>query len=500
MKQLALIVATISTLLAYLANEVNIRALSTDGIQLRDNETVITADDISYIRPAINFIECGQLRDNSPGMGAFLARSPGYSFIIAVLGKIFGTQNILFALKIVQLCLFFITVLLLFYCSFYVLGSKRWSLLLTALYGATGISSGFVYYSLTEGVTPMLVILYSFLLLRAGKTENRKQKLTNYIGASLVFSIALFTRPVLGIIGLAIPVSIYFDFRDKPKKLAYMIIITGIVSASLITAWQIRCFSIIGGYTGLYPIYYTENSNSCFRPTHQAFWELCKSWGEEGSRFHGYMVPFWTKAIQGEDASVEINNIIKAFPKEVIDHFGEVRITDVLQDYEKSIHHQRYYFDNQLPMPKEIPEMEAKTIKKLKGMTAEFRHNHWLLHNIAAPLKVYKNLAFHSNLSLYIFQRSFRGHVLMELLRTLCFTVHSGVFVLLFFALFMKMNVTQKTIVAMVPVLYILYLIYFQRGIEERYSLPVLSLVFISSGSVLKLLVEKCYGIFNRKP
>jgi hypothetical protein len=486
LKKTALLISLLSLISAVVFNEVNLRFLKKDGVALRENQTVITADDISYFRPAMNFLEHGQMRDNSTGNGAYLARSPGYSFFLVSLGYIFGKENLLLTLKILQLLLFGVSVWLLFYCAWFLTNSKTWTIAISAIYGISGIAAGFIYYTLTEGLTPFLVLLYAFLLVSGSKTTMKNSKITYYVTASAVFSFLFLTRPVLGILGLALPFFLYRDFKEKFRTLVALIAISGIIAISLSTFWQVRNWRITGSYAGLHPIYYPENSNTCFRPTHEALWNFCKSWGEEGSRFHGYVVPFWTKAIRATDATQEIENIIRSFPENVVQHFGREKLVAVLRDYEKSIHYQKYYYDKQIPMTKELPEIEKITIEKINRLTSEFRSKFWLQYHFLAPAKVFNNLAFHSNLSLYVFQKTFRGNPIMELLRIVCFIVHSAIFFLLIVSLFIKTPLSEKLLYSATPLIYLFFLIYFQRGIEERYTLPVLGLALVCSALTLK--------------
>lgn len=138
-------------------------------------------------------------------------------------------------------------------------------------------------------------------------------------------------------------------------------------------------------------------------------------------------------------------------------------------------------------MPKQIPEIESKTIEQIKELTDDFKKEFWFQYHISSPLKVFKELAFHSNLSMYIFQKTFRGNTFMELFRLFCFAIHVSAFSTLILSLFFRTPVHLKSIFSYSLIIYIFYLIYFQRGIEERYSLPILSLVLVNFGYLMKL-------------
>ena len=50
---------------------------------LRENTTVITSDDISYMSPAINWLSGNGWKTGMPGKIAITVRSPGYGIIYA---------------------------------------------------------------------------------------------------------------------------------------------------------------------------------------------------------------------------------------------------------------------------------------------------------------------------------------------------------------------------------------------------------------------------------
>ncbi|HEY4800340.1 MAG TPA: hypothetical protein VII99_14765, partial [Bacteroidia bacterium] len=132
-------------------------------------------------------------------------------------------------------------------------------------------------------------------------------------------------------------------------------------------------------------------------------------------------------------------------------------------------------------MPSSLPAIEQNVVDTFKTLAKENENHFWFRYHIITPLKVYRNLAFHSNLSLYIFQKTFRGNFFMEALRWLCFLIHTSAFLFCLFFFFVGRNLKMSSLLGWPLLIYIFYLIYFQRGIEERYTLPVLPLAIVSA-------------------
>ena len=490
-KTVPYIVTLVSLVSCLIVNEMNIYHMRADGVRLRDNEMVITADDASYLRPAINLSTVGELKGSWSGNGAFLVHSTGYSLFIAFIGEVFGFDNLYRVLKIVQLLLFGMSVLLMYKVALYFLKSDFWTTLVVMFYGFTGIACGFVYYTLTEGLTPFLVLLYIYSLIKSHEKPHSKGKVLFYVATAVAFAILFITRPVLGVLGLSMPLLLWIDYWNKISHFVLMLFLVGFFASSLMIGLQIRNWMKTNEIVGLHPIYYPENSMSCFRPTHKAMWNFCKSWGEVGADFHHYMVPFWEQTILGDTSAVPVRRFVASLPEDVQTYFGVERLIGVMTKYQNSIEYQRDYYHNQIPMPKTIPACEQEVINELEIITSEFRSHFWFRYHILAPLDVFSEMAFHSNLSLYIFQKTYRGAILMETLRVLTFAVHSIAFIWVFLAVFTKSPFLFRATVVFPTAIYLFYLIYFQRGIEERYTLPILSLALINGGYWIKYLYLK---------
>ena len=301
-----------------------------------------------------------------------------------------------------------------------------------------------------------------------------------------------FARPIddpfrLGIFIILMPFFLFKDFFKKSiQTLIFKLAINVIISFSFMAVWQIRNYTIANEYVGLHPIYYYDN-NSMFRPTLQEFWNFNKSWGVEGHVYHSYSYPFWLAAIKGDTSEVHINKILASFPTYVVDYFGEERLTNVFKKYQQATLFQKPYFEQGIPMPRKTPEIEQEVINEFKQLTKEYKNEFWMQYHFISTFKVFKTTAFHSNLSLYIFQKTYRGNFLMECLRYIFFGIHSLCFITLIgsLALLKKME-WKQAILTMSILIYVIYLCYFFKGIEERYTLPILPLLLIGLLSTSK--------------
>jgi hypothetical protein len=322
MRKTAILIAFLSLISAWSINQFNLSELRKDGVELRLNETVITADDASYIAPAQNFISSGELKNNVNDKSAYFLRPPGYSFWLILHGGV-ETSGELQVLKITQTLLFALSVYLLFFIAFEVLRSKKLAIIISSIYGVSTIASGFLFYTLTEAITPALVIVFAYFLVQAQKSSVQKTKIILYFSSALAFALLFITRPVLGVFVLPLIVFLVSDFWSKKKQLLFMATTAGFIAFSPMIIWQIRCATIANHYTGLHPIYNNEHSATSFRPVHGAFWNFCKSWGENGAIYHSYTEAFWQRSIKGDTSQHSRNKIIERLPKSAVTVLGK---------------------------------------------------------------------------------------------------------------------------------------------------------------------------------
>lgn len=481
-------------MIAFGFNECNLAALRNAGIELRGGQTVVTNDDYSYLHPMDNLLATGKLYRNDYEMYKSTVRSPGYGLIYVAAVRIVGSNCALLAIKILQLLLFGASVYCLVFVAYGLLRSKVGALVVAGIYGILPFSMGFLYYTLTEAVTPALVIIYVFLLFHASACIITRKKFLWYVFAALVFAWLFLTRPMLGLLGLAFPFYLWKDYFDarRPLRFAIFLGLFGMICISLTALWQARNYQLTGRYAGLHPVYQHEIPGT-FRETHQSIWGLYKGWESRGSNFHETMVPLWERAIAGDTAVVHVDAVLDKTPNDVIAFFGKKRLSDAFRLYQRATLAIKPWYDHEWPMPSKPLAVEDSVIAQFNQLASEYRQHFWFTYYVRTPLKVFKNLAFHSNLSLYIFQTSWRGNMMMEILRWICFLIHALAFVLCLLFLFFRSELRHKALFGVCVLIYIFYLVYVQRGIEERYTLPLLPLILVGAAYVVQQLLKKLF-------
>ena len=109
---------------------------------------------------------------------------------------------------------------------------------------------------------------------------------------------------------------------------------------------------------------------------------------------------------------------------------------------------------------------------------------------LIVPALVVKHMILHSNLNLYMFQHTYRGLWWMEALRWSSLIVHVILLSSIFIIPWLRIPRLLR-VAAMFALLYLIYLAFIQRGIEERYTLPVLHLAMLLLPFAIKLYFDQ---------
>ncbi len=470
---------------AFWVNQLNLKHIPND--LKREARTISTNDDASYLKPTINFIETGEWKDNSIGNQSYFSRPPGYGIIYFALTKISDKVSALSLLKWFQLILFSLSIFWLYYIVEQLFNNSKISYAISIVYGVLPIASGFLYYTLTEGFTPALLLYYIYILFKAEQINLVTKKRYYYLYASLLFAYILIVRPALGFFGLLIPIFVIKDYSRKGiKKALTRALVFSLIAFSFTIIWQVRNYNIAGKVIGFHPVYSIDNNNF-YRPTLKAYWDFPLGIGQEGQQVHEYMLPIWEAAIKGDTSVLYITNAIATFPPKIVEYFGKERLTNVFKSYQKATLSQKTYYELDQPMPNELSAIEIESIHQFEKLVDELKSKFWMDYYFISPAKVFKTMALHSNLSLYIFQHTYRGNVIVEVLRYIAFIIHSISFILLLLSLFFINRIDWRlAVINFIVFAYVFYLCFFQRGIEERYTLPILSLLLIIGMNTLR--------------
>lgn len=431
---------------------------------LREQTTVLTSDDASYLAPAKNFLEGKEWKSNVAGKGAIISRSPGYGLLYVAFRVLLPAQSALVALVIFQIGLYATAVALLPRIGSHLNLNDGLSLAIAIGVAILPTFFGFLSYTLTEAITPALVLIFLFGLFRFYHAPRQR-----VLPVALLLGFIIVVRPPMIIWIFSVLILAVYHFREMRFKKLFIL---AVISLIPITVWQVFISTKTGELQGLHPIY-QDDSNDLYRPLHNDIWNFHKSWGQTGADFNATVNQLWKDAMHDHNPEKTITQILQRSDKHAVGLIGKDSLRHAYALYFQILQKQVPYAKRNLPV-NGISDKEKELSATFNQFRKTYVGEHWFYSNILVPAKVYFSLGAHSNLSLFVFQKTWRGNFLMEFLRYFSFLIHLGIFLCFPIALVLTRKSVLWLSISIPVIIYLGYLCIIQRGIEERYTLPVL--------------------------
>jgi len=457
-------------------------------------KTVWSVDNIYYLSPAENYIKGNGWKSSTTlGKGTYFRRVPGYSILYYGFRKIFGKLHGVQFLKYFQLIFFLLSVIAIYRICHFFFKDKFTISVVTGLYGITPFFSSYTYFSLTESISPFLVVFFLFFLLQAYHNENRREKLVNYIISSFFIGFAILTRPYIGLAAILLPVLVFMDHYKKGNMLLIVkqLLIIGALPLLMILSWTIRNYVITKEVVPLEKAYHPESLDR-FKPEFKGFFSFVKCWGEDGYDFNKYQFPLWVAARDGDTSRLQAEKALSHLPLDIISLYGKDKLMSAINKYQQATYEQKQYLDKSIPMPGDYLPKQLKAQKEFEKLISEYKRDRPFNYWVVTPLIYFRRMVFHSNTShIFLFQNKFRQNMIVNSSRIFLALLHIGAFIALFINLLLLRERTEQMILVLIPFLFIIFFCTIHREIEQRYMLPILPLIIIGLGSPISRLYSK---------
>jgi len=455
------------------------------------DQTIFSVDNEYYLSPVENYLQGnGWKRYPGVGNGDYFRRVPGYSLVYLFFVKSFGFPTGHLALKIFQLLLFLSTIPLVFYLAGLFSG-KTVSRLTTILYAFVPYISSWAYFTLTESISPALMMFYVFFLFRAYLSENEKRKLAYYLFAALFFTIGVLTRPPIAIAGLALFIFTIRDYIYKKKWAGLSPLVSiWLIPFILISIWTIRNYVLTKEIVFLEKSVHPQTLDR-MKPAFRGFWRFAKCWGEDGIKMNAYHDPLFNSALKGDTSSIQVNNFLAALPPSIIKEFGYGRLFDVVKRYQMLAYGYKPYVDSIIAMPAHFTPEELAVEKEFDNLVTEYRKKHFAGYWLKTPFIYLKMLIAHSNTGhLFFFQHENRGKFYVNPARYLLLAIHVFLYLSLFCNLFLMKGFNNKLVFVYIPLLFLFFFTVIHREIEQRYILPILPVIITGSSCTIQRALQ----------
>lgn len=495
MNKTALLLATASLCAAFVFNEWNVALIRRTYPQARlcasndascantrslvYDQTVYCIDNGCYLLPVQNFLAGRGWRDNpGVGKGSYLRRTPGYSILYYFFVRPFGFAAGHRALKYFQ-CLLFAASAYVFILTLSELGAGGWAAIgLSSLYGLAPFFYGWLYFTLTEAITPSLMVGYVFCSVKALHSQAGDAKLRYYLLASFLIGVLTLTRPYTPIAGLILAVFLAHDYyfstpnRDL-QAFTRKTVLVALTPLTMIGAWTMRNYLLTGEVVPLEVAVHPE-SLDFMKPEHVGMFRFTEAWGEDSSEFLRYHAPFYSAALRGDAGDNHVSDLLKMWPREIVAEFGYPRLFDVVKSHQSVLLEEKPYFDKQIAMPSAYLPDELRVKAMYDQLISEYARAHSFRYWIGTPMMHLRRMIMHSGTShLYCLQKDRRIRA-VDVFRTALVLVHVSIYAGLLVNLVLMKEGPEKVAFGYVPLLFALFFTVIFRQVEQRYMLPIL--------------------------
>lgn len=412
-------------------------------------ELIPTADEASYLRPPQNWLEGKGWKDSSVGHSSYVQRPPGYGLVYLTGKSIFPNNPFIF-LKAIHILAFFFSIVFLAKILFETTRNTRTALIGSLIYGLLPCYNGFMYYTLTESLTPFVLLILTHEFIGVVKQKRRPY----LFGLTAAFLLLL--RPQLIVFPL-----IYVVFLLWQSRKFWWIYVLSTIPFLM---WQVRNYSITENVS-MHPIYSITNK-SIYRPPHEALSNLFRIWEYRSDRFHE------TVGVLIRDTStINLASALKNVPQEYRE-----KVQPILKDFQVLAFEQNKMFKKENHI-REL-QIEKEFVEKTNTLREEIISSNRIQYYISTPIKSAIELMTKSHLNLFVFQKSWRGNTFVEALRYICLIIINLSLIVSIIVLFIPKVPLHLKFIFLGVGLTFCYYVFVQRMNEERYMTPLLPIMY----------------------
>lgn len=411
---------------------------------------IITADSPSYTNPAKSFIEKGEWKDNFDGPSSYVQRAPFYGILYLFSSTV--SSHPLTVLKIIQYLFMFGGIFFFGKLIHLLTRNRTISFIAATCFGLLPFFHGFVGYVMTEAIAPYLFILFIFSFVRL-YNDQKGRLLFIVVGAViLIFRVQLIIFPLLFVLALL--------FQHKQKAIFTLLMFVPLIF------WQLRVNYVMGSFQ-LHPIYSYSN-RTIFRPPHQELTNFLRVWEHDSEQFHK------AEAVLRKDTT----QLSLSQASNFLTYESRKRAKNILVLYQQVAMKQNQMWgkgENRKLVIEEVFVAEAQKFEKLHRNDFS-KYNYWLF----TPTNSLIDLVKSSHLNHYVFQKTLRGNIFIELLRFMAVVITITSLITSMLLLFSKKTSLPVKVTIFAFILSLFYLVFVQRLNETRYMTPYLPVLFTS--------------------
>lgn len=266
------------------------------------NGFILKQNDYKYfLAPVDQYFENGVFQvPDDPGR-VFAGRMPGYSAPYFLSQSVFEKETALTILILLQVLLGAISVYLVAYMAWKILGSGKAFFIAIVLFGLNAPLVVFDVFTLAESFAISSVCFFMFFIYKYFSSRQRKYILL----AGLFAGWSIFLRPFLGLLLLSFPLAILICERKKYsfRQIIWISFLFGLPFITFESLWIYRNYNMLGKFIPL-ETSLTESygERGKYRTSAISIRKLIQSWGGETGEYYEGSEAHWFHEVPEAEA------------------------------------------------------------------------------------------------------------------------------------------------------------------------------------------------------
>lgn len=436
-------------------------------------------------------------------------RTPIYPLFFGVNYLIFGPKYSYSVIKWLQVVLFAFSAVLLSSTVINLFGRKEYGIVTGFAYALSPFIGSYTYFTITEGLTPFLVVL-SLHVFSLNFKQSRNIKITLILSGATI-GLAFLNRPVGGVL---LPSLILYQFLLQTnflrKHLIYafkcsIMIVSGF--ALIISPWIIRNYLVTNGDIIVAEKYYYEDPMD-FGRSHIYFRNWISCWTNPANfsaeRLSSSLIENIQSGNRNENERL-IDEYIDSLPKNAFEVNSSAQLKSSITELESCFNYMHGLgFNNGTLSKKEVFQLKCQEEVKasFKEMIQDYKSHNPIDYYLITPLKNLKQIVFQSNSSNLSFLNPQKLEIHQTIIKTVFYILNVSLFLSVFVYLLIGDPNFKVSLGFALLFTFVALSVFLFRYIESRYFLPIYPLLYISFGitisEVKKLLKSIASYIQNR--
>jgi 4-amino-4-deoxy-L-arabinose transferase-like glycosyltransferase len=436
------------------------------------NSSVYSIDNVWYVSQIKNYLNGSGFTVNPEKTNYSVRRTPVYPLFYGLHYLLFGEAGSYYYIRFTQILIYILATIALFYAVYNFTSDKKMALGCALLYGLNPSVVSFLYYTITEAVSPSLVCFILYFLSLC-KKHNRKK---DWIYAGLFFAIGALCRPSVFFLSIGILFFIFYINKESARNIFKSVLYFTLGASILFTPHVIRNYRNTNEFI-LLEKYYGDPMDYGMPNIALRNWISC-----------------WMNPADYTSETIS-NNMLTAISrdtsrsKEMVleEEMQRIPMRGLIVNSKSSIkdaYSSLYDYYNLKMHSKRLSEIDSfEKISRLKfsELRTEFIHKAPVQYYIITPFLFIKSVVIQSNSSQLVFLDHYKDSYLKIGLKLLLLLLNIYLFSsLLGCLIFFRKHIAIYMLTVLFVLVNFLYIIFMLKYFEARYLIPLFPCLYIT--------------------